>query len=95
MLWITIFGLVPVSYTHLDVYKRQVLPHCWDNQKSMRFVATSGENMKMLSSYLEAIFAERSQGSDSNSARKKVDYKNFPPYYIIITDNYKKVMSHD
>ena len=69
----------------------KVLPHCWDNQKSMRFVATSGENMKMLSSYLEAIFAERSQGSDSNSARKKVDYKNFPPYYIIITDNYKKV----
>lgn len=58
------------------------LPHLFSNDKSTRFYATNINEMKELSLYLERIFQDRKSISD------KFDYKKYPPYYVIITDDY-------
>lgn len=62
----------------------KILPHVWSNDKQLRFFATNYEEMCELSLYLEKVLESRSEG-DSD----KDDYKSKPPYYIIITDDYK------
>ena len=60
----------------------KILPHVWSNDKQIRFFATEYEEMCELGSVLERILEVR-------TADDKKDYKSYPPYYIIITDNYK------
>ncbi len=68
----------------------KVLPHCWDNNKTIHFFATNSEEMKTIDAYLQSIIEERkSQASDREN--KNSDFRNFPPYYIIITNSYKSV----
>ncbi|MCI5836099.1 MAG: type VII secretion protein EssC [Firmicutes bacterium] len=57
------------------------LPHVWSNDKKTRYFATTYEEMQQLSAILEKEFQERKSNNDKN-------YKNFLPYYIIITDDY-------
>lgn len=57
------------------------LPHVWSNDKTIRYFATTYEEMQNLSATLEREFQNRKINNDKN-------YKNFLPYYIIITDNY-------
>ena len=54
------------------------LPHVWNNNKSVRYFASNYEEMQQLSAILEKELQNR----------KDKNYKNFIPYYIIITDNY-------
>ncbi len=61
----------------------KILPHTWSNDKQIRFFATEYEEMMELSQQLERILEPRIEQGD------KADYKNCPPYFIIITDNYK------
>lgn len=64
----------------------KILPHCWNDDKTMRFFATNVDDMKQISSYLESIFESRSYRENSGSI---LDYKHHKPYYFIITDDFK------
>ena len=60
----------------------KILPHVWSNDKQIRFFATDYEEMCELSGVLERVLEPRLEND-------KGDYKSFPPYFIIITDNFK------
>lgn len=62
----------------------KTIPHIWDNSKQMRFWAEDYNDMKEISRYLETEFANRQKYENA-------DYKSFAPYYLIITDDYKKI----
>ena len=64
----------------------KMLPHTWDNPKEFRFFAEDYIDMKEISKYLEEDFSNRAKINDD-----KIDYKNFSPYYLIITDDYKGI----
>ncbi len=63
----------------------KTLPHIWDAQRQVRFWADDYEDMKDLSRYLETELNNRRKYED------KYDYRSFSPYYLIITDDYKKI----
>lgn len=71
------------------------LPHCWNEDKSVRFFATNLEEMKDISSYLEAQFSARKESMEGENVgeKKNLDYHSFSPYYIIVTDNYEAVQN--
>ena len=64
----------------------QMLPHIWSNIKDIRFFSDDSMEIKEISRYLEEIIKQR-----KNKEQDKVDYKSFEPYYLIITDDYKKI----
>lgn len=63
----------------------KMLPHIWNNTKQIRFFADEYNDMQEISKYLGQEFMHRM------SVDQDVDYKSFSPYYLIITDDYKKV----
>lgn len=71
------------------------LPHCLNDDKSIRFFATCSDEAKEISSYLEEEFKVRlnglkNAGSDEyTEIKQEKGYKNYNPYYLIINDNYK------
>lgn len=72
----------------------KLLPHVWDDSNTVRFFATNRNDVKELSQYLEQIMNERSSTDDNGTiqiSNKKRDYNEFDSYYVIITDNYKKL----
>ena len=72
--------------------------HCINDDKSIRYFATSLEDMKTISIELEQEFNKRKElfennqidafGDDIKDLKIKA-YKNFDSYYLIIIDNYK------
>lgn len=62
----------------------KTLPHIWDNSKQVRFWAENYDDMKEISRYLETEFLNRVENGN-------FDYRLASPYYLIITDNYKKI----
>ncbi len=64
----------------------KMLPHLWNNSKQVRFFADNYEDMKEIARYLEEEFKNRLQYQGNN-----INYKAFMPYYLIITDDYKKI----
>lgn len=62
----------------------KTLPHIWDNSRQVRFWAENYDDMKEISRDLEIEFLNRIESGNH-------DYKAFSPYYLIITDNYKKI----
>ena len=62
----------------------KVLPHCWNEDKTVRYFATNVDDMKQVSSNLESIFQTRAYNETNVT-----DYKTHKPYYFIITDNFK------
>lgn len=82
---------------HTSLYDEvRFLPHCWSEDKQIRFYATNIEEMKTISSYLEAQFSARvdkMQEKDGGSSRKDFDYRSFAPYYLIITDSFQTVQN--
>lgn len=62
----------------------KMLPHVWNHAKSIRFFADNYDDMKEISKYLEEELQNRLQ-------YKEKDYKSFMPYYLIITDDYKRI----
>lgn len=63
----------------------KMLPHIWDNSKQIRFFADDYNDMKEISSYLEEELRNRKRYEE------ELNYKSFSPYYLIITDDYKKI----
>ena len=64
----------------------QMLPHIWNNVKDIRFFADNSEEIKEISIYLEEVMGQRKAYEEND-----IDYKSFAPYYLIITDDYKKI----
>ena len=62
----------------------KMLPHVWNRTKQIRFFSYDNDEMKNISKYLEEDLQNRLQYKDK-------DYKGFMPYYLIITNNYKKI----
>ncbi len=67
-------------------------PHCWDNQRSRRFICGTPDERKLISNYLENVIKEREEviygtgESKSNTANPDA-YKNFNQYFLIIIDS--------
>lgn len=77
------------------------MPHCWSDDKSVRFFATTQEEMKEVTNALEEELKLRKTEITSTKTgvgEEKVDkkdlYKNFDSYYLIINDNYKDVKNN-
>lgn len=66
----------------------RVLPHSWNEDKTIRFYAKNIDDMKQISSYLEPIFQSRAFKQNDN-AFKDLTFKSYKPYYLIITDDFK------
>lgn len=76
-------------------------PHCLSDDKTVRFFATNMEEIKKVSAYLDNEFKDRKQTyygrsqAGTDGLAKQIDrtysYKNFEPYYIIITNDYTAI----
>lgn len=82
-----------------------VLPHCWNDQRNFRYIATNENQMKEISANLMKEFTSRkealklddqktSDGVKENS-QEKIDYMDFPPYYLIIVDDLNSARNID
>ena len=58
---------------------------CGMNKNKLDFGLDEYEDMKDISRYLEIELNNRRKYDD------KFDYRSFAPYYLIITDDYKKI----
>lgn len=68
-----------------EIFK--MLPHIWSNKRDIRFFSDDSDEMQEISRYLEEVLQSRiAFGKD-----KEANYKSFSPYYLIITDDYKKI----
>ena len=63
----------------------KMLPHVWNNSRQIRFFADDYNDMQEISKYLEQELVNRL------NINEEIDYKSFTPYYLIITDDYKKI----
>ena len=63
----------------------KMLPHIWNSTRQIRFFTDDYNEMKEISMYLEEDLKNRMKYGEN------VDYKSFMPYYLIITDDYKKI----
>lgn len=72
----------------------KVLPHCFNNDRTIRYFATNNDEMKEISLHLEKEFQHRKFNEENGSLNDK-DYSNFEPYYFVITDDYKAVRDLD
>ena len=75
---------------HLWEYCK-MLPHCFSNNKEIRFFSDELEDAKVISSYLEKEFIKRvTEQAKSEEVETEVKETTFLPYYIIITDDFPK-----
>ena len=70
----------------------KVIQHIWDNEKTNRFYATNNDEIKEVASYLEKEYSYREE--NLNEKEKDV-YKQFNPYYLIITDDFKSIADYN
>lgn len=78
--------------------KYKNLPHCFSNNKSIRFFASDSEELKTVSNYLEQELINRANvgGKDSENVETVENedeeaQPTFTPYYLIFTDCFSKV----
>ncbi len=67
------------------------VPHCWTDDQEMRFYSDNIEEMKNISAYLDNELGKRKaliSSNDNKEIKAQDGYKNFLPYYLIITDDY-------
>lgn len=68
------------------------LPHCWNDNRTLRFYAANNDEIKQISSYLESEFNQRIESEEAKKTKEDTaKYKSFSPYYIIVTDDLKIV----
>lgn len=58
------------------------IPHFWDNEKTIRFFATSPDEVKELSAFIERNILTREEKNNQSPA-------DFSPYYVIISTSAK------
>lgn len=75
----------------------KIVPHCWDNQKSIRYFATTVEELSTIANDLEKTFDARVSNEDEEkleddgSEQTKKDYEEFRPYYLFFIDDMTSV----
>lgn len=76
----------------------KILPHCWDNQKTIRYFAANIDDLNTITIDLEKMFDNRViddetvQQDDNGLQKEDVDlYKNYKPYYLIFTDDINEI----
>ena len=78
------------------------LPHFWNEDHSVRFFSTNTEETKNILTYLDKEFTireEKYKGDQDNTEivqekrteKKDVPYTKYETYYLVITDNYKRI----
>ena len=78
----------------------KTLPHLFSDDKSIRFFASTNDEAKKVLQYLEHQFNERFEQIAGNTKmldqefNGKEAFKNYLPYYLIITDNYINIKSN-
>ncbi len=90
---IVVFTKDPSKWEYL-----KIVPHCWDNQKSIRYFATTVEELSTIATDLEKTFDARvsdsddvkleDDGSENNS---KKGFTDFRPYYLFFIDDMTSV----
>ena len=74
----------------------KILPHCWNNEHSIRYFATSVEEFNEITIEIDSIFdarknddedAKEDDNGESFDNNSDAPYKNYKPYYLIFTDN--------
>lgn len=77
-----------------DLSYAKFFPHCFSGDKTIRFYSENTDEMKSISSYLDNIFKERTEGitKESEEVEIKEDqengYRKYDTYYLIITNDY-------
>lgn len=69
---------------------RQV-PHCFSDDKSLRFFATNNDEYKEVCYYLDKIFDYRKDKIGSSDTKRE----DFKQTFLIVTDSFKKVRNFD
>ncbi|MBR3146048.1 MAG: type VII secretion protein EssC [Bacilli bacterium] len=70
----------------------KIAPHCWSDDKTVRYFATNLDEAKEISLELEKAMQQRKFHDDNGTMEvSKDDYHKYKPYYLIITDDYKMV----
>ena len=64
------------------------LPHVWDNEKSIRFLAKNGEDVKELSSFFNNEFELRKE-------LREEDLEEIEPYYVVFSFNKELALRAD
>ena len=67
------------------------LPHCWSDDKQTRFFATTQDEYKDVSSFLEEELKKRTEKLGDNVDHQSKHYINNAPYYLILTDDYNLI----
>ncbi len=67
------------------------LPHCFDDDKTIRLFASKSEEYKVVCSYLEKIFNARKE--DSN--KRDINPHLYDKVYLVVIDSFKMVRSQD
>ena len=73
----------------------KMAPHCWDNSKSIRYYATSVEELISISTDLEKVFdarvadddEEKKEDDGDDSSQSKSNFKDYKPYYLFFIDD--------
>lgn len=72
------------------------IPHCWSDDREIRYFATTQDDLKVLCQHLENEFvtrkekkSEKEKKSSELNKEKYVEYELYDSYYLIITDNFK------
>ncbi len=69
------------------------IPYLWNNEKTFRYYGETKEDIFSICTLLNEEFQNRAMNEDTKSTDK--DYKNFLPYYVIITDNFEEIRDFD
>lgn len=69
----------------------KLLPHIWDDSNTVRFFASSRNDVNEISQFLEEELNERLPDDANSWGGKQFDYKKSDTYYLIITDNYREL----
>ncbi len=70
----------------------KLTPFVWNNQKTFRFFGTCKDEINQISIYLLDEFMNRKYSDkERTNVVSNPDFRNYLPYYVIITDNYKNM----
>lgn len=73
----------------------KVIPHSWNNQKTMRYFASTVEELIVIAAELEKTYDARVANSEEEALEddgkehetKKADFNDFRPYYLFFIDD--------
>ncbi len=70
----------------------KLTPFVWNNERTFRFFATCKDEVNQVSLYLMDEYMNRKYTDKERTYEvDNPDYKNYLPYYVIITDDYKNM----